>query len=479
MNASRRWRRSEVRRYAGAHQHEHPRQTGRRRRSSWRRRGPRPGRMATTTRRPAEPGRSGQKAPKSGVHPRRRRRGAGAGARERRVGHAAGRRGAGGTGGGAEQSRGPPRAGATGSGAGRGGSSRSRAPAGRRASGGSVKRRVPPWSCGHPAGDGQSEPGARRRWRRCRSAGRRARGRRRRRRGHGRRPRATSRSAYARRRPGPVSRRALWRAALSSDVDEQLPEPGRVGLRRRGRAAIATSNAAVRPACGDLADAVADEVGHGRRRGARRRVTPASSRDRSSRSVTRSRSRSACARAPARCSRVGGTTPSARFSRTAIMAASGVRSSWETVAIRSRRSASTCARSAAIWLKTAASRPTSSVDVRAHPAGVVAARHPLGHLGHLTAAGPPCRRRAAGSPRGPAATATGSVSQAPARRRPSRGSRAAAATTTRDGDERTELDLDAGRRRRGSGPHAGDLEGVADPVHGADPAGAELLRAAP
>ena len=45
------------------------------------------------------------------------------------------------------------------------------------------------------------------------------------------------------------------------------------------------------------------------------------------------------------------------------MAASGVRSSWETVAIRSRRSASTCARSAAIWLKAAASRPTSSVDV--------------------------------------------------------------------------------------------------------------------
>ena len=50
------------------------------------------------------------------------------------------------------------------------------------------------------------------------------------------------------------------------------------------------------------------------------------------------------------------------------MAVSGVRSSWDTVAIRSRRSRSTVARSSAIRLNAAASWPTSSVaEVRTRP----------------------------------------------------------------------------------------------------------------
>ena len=89
-------------------------------------------------------------------------------------------------------------------------------------------------------------------------------------------------------------------------------------------------------------------------------ATPASRRARSSRSATRAPSRSDCRSAPRSASSSGLTTPSTRFSRSARWAASGVRSSWDTVATSRRRSSSAAARSAAIALKATASCPTSS-----------------------------------------------------------------------------------------------------------------------
>ncbi len=97
-------------------------------------------------------------------------------------------------------------------------------------------------------------------------------------------------------------------------------------------------------------------------------VTPASTRERSSRSSTRRPRRSAWSRAACNPSGSDGAgldwaTPSTRFSRTAQRAASGVRSSWETLATRSRRCRSTVARSSAIVLNALASSPTSSLEV--------------------------------------------------------------------------------------------------------------------
>ena len=57
-----------------------------------------------------------------------------------------------------------------------------------------------------------------------------------------------------------------------------------------------------------------------------------------------------------------GSTPSTMFSITACMALMGVRSSWDTLAISSRRSVSTAASSAAMRLNASASSPTSSIE---------------------------------------------------------------------------------------------------------------------
>ena len=56
----------------------------------------------------------------------------------------------------------------------------------------------------------------------------------------------------------------------------------------------------------------------------------------------------------------GSVTPSTRFSSWARSAATGVRSSCETLAISSRRSCVDRSRSSAIWLNACASWPTSS-----------------------------------------------------------------------------------------------------------------------
>ncbi len=95
----------------------------------------------------------------------------------------------------------------------------------------------------------------------------------------------------------------------------------------------------------------------------RRADCPASIRDRSSRSATRSLIRSVCARAAPRVVASGVVTPSTRFSSSACCAASGVRSSCETVAMSWRRWASAVARSPDIVLKVRASVPTSSREV--------------------------------------------------------------------------------------------------------------------
>ena len=81
------------------------------------------------------------------------------------------------------------------------------------------------------------------------------------------------------------------------------------------------------------------------------------------RSDARAESRSAWSRAARSATGSGSATPSARFSSTAHRAASGVRSSWLTLATSSRRCRSTVARSSAIRLKARASWPTSSLEV--------------------------------------------------------------------------------------------------------------------
>ena len=214
----------------------------------------------------------------------------------------------------------------------------------------------------HPARDGQAEPGAAPGRRRCRSAGTRARGRR----------AATpgpwsATSSHQWSSPTPAVTRTGTSAGtvapgVVEGVDQQLAQPGRVGGDDRGRARSRRRTTPSGPRASPRGRS-RRPARPGRPRGARagsrppragtapagRRPGPAAARPGPARS--------------ARCSGSAGTTPSARFSRTAVMAASGVRSSWETVAMRSRRSASTCSRSAAIWLNAAASRPTSSVAV--------------------------------------------------------------------------------------------------------------------
>ena len=90
--------------------------------------------------------------------------------------------------------------------------------------------------------------------------------------------------------------------------------------------------------------------------------SPASTRARSSRSAASAASRSAWSSAVRRVPGSRAATPSTRFSSTAQSAASGVRSSWLTLATSSRRRRSTSARSSAIRLNARASSPTSSAE---------------------------------------------------------------------------------------------------------------------
>ena len=74
-------------------------------------------------------------------------------------------------------------------------------------------------------------------------------------------------------------------------------------------------------------------------------------------------SRSTCPSIAARLAASAASTPSTRFSSIARNAPSGVRSSCDTFATRSRRTRSTSARSAAMRLKARPSSPTSSREV--------------------------------------------------------------------------------------------------------------------
>ena len=214
---------------------------------------------------------------------------------------------------------------------------------------------------GHPAGDGEPEARAARR-RRCRSARRRARGRRARLPRRRRRPRATSRPSPA---APPATRTAVpggaWRAALSTALTRSWRS--RAGSaaprgRRRRRSSTRRSGRRRRPGRRTPRPARAGPRRGGRGRPRRPRAGRAGAGRRPAGPAA-----AACSRAAPRWSESAGTTPSARFSSRAVIAVSGVRSSWETVAMRSRRSRSTVARSSAIRLKAAASWPTSSVAV--------------------------------------------------------------------------------------------------------------------
>ena len=157
-----------------------------------------------------------------------------------------------------------------------------------------------------------------------------------------------------------------WRAALSTTLTSSWrSRAGSPATTRSSATSIATSR--VRPVARTWATTSSTSACSATSWRSRS-TTPASSRESWSRSSTSRPRRCASSSAAPRCWESAGTTPSARFSSRAVMAVSGVRSSWETVAIRSRRSRSTLARSSAIRLKAVASWPTSSVaDVRTRP----------------------------------------------------------------------------------------------------------------
>ena len=217
-----------------------------------------------------------------------------------------------------------------------------------------------------PPGDGEAEPGAAAivgpgligavealedpgglLRRRCPGRGRRPRSRRdRRRRDPRRRParRAASsgpRSRAGWRRPGgPARGRRRPRA-------RRRPAPGRRGRGGGAGSRWRPARAATRRRTGGCAAATRPT------RAGRGRAAATTMRPRRSvwASIVRSTSGSA------------GSTPSTMFSRCACSAEIGVRSSWETLATRSRRMRSVSSSSAAMALNAAASRPTSSCDV--------------------------------------------------------------------------------------------------------------------
>ena len=172
----------------------------------------------------------------------------------------------------------------------------------------------------------------------------------------------------SRQRPSSVVGADPDRAAVGSvpdgvveQVDDQLAQPGPVGP--HGQPVGDVDGEADGPAGGhQLGDGLVQQRRPRRRRpaaAARRRRRPATARG----GRRPGRSASGPGPPPPRGGpRRPGTTPSARFSRTAVSPASGVRSSWDTVATRARCSWSTVSSSVAIWLNARASSPTSSAD---------------------------------------------------------------------------------------------------------------------
>ena len=186
------------------------------------------------------------------------------------------------------------------------------------------------------------------------------------------------------RSPARCRRAGLCRDGVVEQVGHQLPQPGGVGAhhevggvdadvvlhgaarapaprrpRRRAAARPATGSGVQRRLAGvdpGEVEQVLDEAGSSAPPG---RGRPRASRGRGCR--RRRRGSRARRRAPA----------------------SGVRSSWLTLATSSRRCRSTAARSRAIVLNARASSPTSSLGGLGDADGVVAGRHPACRLGHL------------------------------------------------------------------------------------------------
>ena len=171
--------------------------------------------------------------------------------------------------------------------------------------------------------------------------------------------RTTSPTRPAQMRTTPPS--GLCRAALSSRLASSWWSRDRSASTTRPGGSTRTSKDTPRiPAWASVtASPTSAETGTGLRS---RATTPASTRERSRRSLTRLLSRCAWPSATRIVAGSGSVTPSSRFSSTATSAVSGVRSSCETLATRSRRWRSTVARSAAIRLNVRASSPTSSVE---------------------------------------------------------------------------------------------------------------------
>ena len=141
----------------------------------------------------------------------------------------------------------------------------------------------------------------------------------------------------------------LCRTALSRRLASSWCSRERSACTERSAGSMRTSNRTWRISAPASATASSTSVATGTsvRSSA---TTPASTRERSSRSPTRVLSRSACPSATRMVAGSGSVTPSSRFSSTATSAVNGVRSSCETLATRSRRWRSTVARSAAIRL---------------------------------------------------------------------------------------------------------------------------------
>ena len=185
-------------------------------------------------------------------------------------------------------------------------------------------------------------------------------------------------------RPAPCRRAGC--AGPRCPAGSRTPGAAAPGRRARQRPAPDASEAHVAAGAGRVDPASRDhlvEEVRPRRSARRSGTTPASSRDRSSSSVTSRPSRSVWVSAVCSVAGSGSATPSTMFSSTPCSAVIGVRSSCETLAISSRR-----CRSAACQVRGhLVERLGQLADLVAgggpHPTGVVAAGHRPGRRGHL------------------------------------------------------------------------------------------------
>ena len=206
---------------------------------------------------------------------------------------------------------------------------------------------------------------------------------------------------------------------------------------------------------------------------------PDSSRERSSSCCTSRPSRSTWASIVRSVSGSGGSTPSTRFSSTACSAVIGVRSSWLTLATRSRRRRSVSASSAAIWLNDRASVPISSREVAVtrwlkSPRAIASLAATISRNGEVM---PRARNHTTTSASAPA-TIPQTDGHMPMRT-PAQNTTTVTATAARMTTDSFSLSVGSGSSGR-SGGRLDALhdrlvaDGVPDAVHGADDVGAEL-----